>query len=195
MPETVHRSAFQLLQIDAPILTQATIIPWVFASRTCAIKVYLTNSADVVVWNIPSPRSYRIPFPDLDLHRSEFVYMSIDCSDSFMMDFQLLRADSPLRDAIVDFRDSNVDFKSRLSRLVDVSSSTSRAKNFLSSNHLHKPTSVHPAPTPHQLSRRLSLLGRSHFLSTSTASRQISHSSSTPQLQLTLCAPDNGLIP
>jgi hypothetical protein len=49
-------------------LTQDAIISGVFACWTCTIEVDLADAADVVVGNIPSPCSYGIPFPDLDLH-------------------------------------------------------------------------------------------------------------------------------
>jgi hypothetical protein len=64
--------------------TQDAIISGVFASRTCTIKVDLADTADVVVGDIPSPSSYRIPFPDLDLHLDclplNSVYIRVRCS-------------------------------------------------------------------------------------------------------------------
>lgn len=49
-------------------LTQAAIISWVFARRTCAIEMYLADTTNIVIRNIPSPCSYRVPFDNLDLH-------------------------------------------------------------------------------------------------------------------------------
>ena len=50
--------------------TQATIIAWVFASRTCAIEMYLTDTADVVVGDVPSPCCDCVPLEDFGFHFS-----------------------------------------------------------------------------------------------------------------------------
>jgi hypothetical protein len=57
--------------------TQTTIIPWIFACRTSAIEMYLTDTAYIVVWDIPTPCSYCIPLADLDLHCGAVDYPSI----------------------------------------------------------------------------------------------------------------------
>jgi hypothetical protein len=57
--------------------TQAAIISWILARWTCAIEVYLADSADVVVGDIPSPCRYRVPLPDLDLHLEILSYANI----------------------------------------------------------------------------------------------------------------------
>jgi hypothetical protein len=51
-----------------PQLTQTAVIPGVFAGGTGAVEMNLANTADIVVWYIPPPGSYRVPFGDLDLH-------------------------------------------------------------------------------------------------------------------------------
>jgi hypothetical protein len=48
--------------------TQAAVIAWVFACRACAIEMNLTDTADIIVGDVPSPCSYRMPLPDCDLH-------------------------------------------------------------------------------------------------------------------------------
>ncbi|KAM3078245.1 hypothetical protein ACMFMF_004651 [Clarireedia jacksonii] len=49
-------------------LTQAAIITGILASRTSPIKVYLTNTADIIVRNIPPPCRDGIPSSNLYLH-------------------------------------------------------------------------------------------------------------------------------
>lgn len=61
-------------------LTQTTVISWIFASRTCAIKVNLTDTANIVVWDIPSPGSHGVPFPDSDLHICSMYALKFDIS-------------------------------------------------------------------------------------------------------------------
>lgn len=65
--------------------TQATVISWVFAGRTCAIEMYLAYAADVVVGYVPSPCSHRIPRLDLDLH-SRTTTPGSSCANSLQMD-------------------------------------------------------------------------------------------------------------
>jgi hypothetical protein len=48
--------------------TQAAIITWVFARRTCTIEMHLANTTDIVVWDVPSPCRDRVPLADFDLH-------------------------------------------------------------------------------------------------------------------------------
>jgi hypothetical protein len=48
--------------------TQAAVISRIFACRTSAIKIYLTDATDVVVGDVPSPCSHSIPSLELDLH-------------------------------------------------------------------------------------------------------------------------------
>lgn len=48
--------------------TQAAVIAWVFACRACAVEMNLTDTADIIVGDVPSPCSYRVPLPDCDLH-------------------------------------------------------------------------------------------------------------------------------
>lgn len=50
------------------LLTDAAVIAWIFARRTCAIKGNLTDTTDVVLGEIPSPSPNGVPLLDGDLH-------------------------------------------------------------------------------------------------------------------------------
>lgn len=76
LPETISiindRSRYCTQKL---IRTQTAIIPWVFTSRTGTIKVDLTDSADVVVGDVPSPCSHRVPLANLDFHLEGCVFI------------------------------------------------------------------------------------------------------------------------
>jgi hypothetical protein len=48
--------------------TQTAVISGIFASRASAIEVYLADTTNIVVGDIPSPCSHRVPCLDSDLH-------------------------------------------------------------------------------------------------------------------------------
>jgi len=75
LPANIERASKMMEE-----LTQTTVISWVFASRTCAIKVDLTDTANIVVRDIPSPGSHGVPFPDSDLHTCAMYALKSDIS-------------------------------------------------------------------------------------------------------------------
>ena len=58
-----------LIDIDAcRALTEGAVIAGVFACWTCAVKVYLADTADIVFGDIPPPGRDGVPLLDRDLH-------------------------------------------------------------------------------------------------------------------------------
>lgn len=47
---------------------QSTVIAWVFARRTGSVELDSTYTADIILWHIPSPGGYGVPFFDGDFH-------------------------------------------------------------------------------------------------------------------------------
>lgn len=64
----VSKVLLQHAMVCLRALTQGTIVAWIFACRTCAIKMDLADAADVVFGNVPPPGRDGVPLFDLDLH-------------------------------------------------------------------------------------------------------------------------------
>ena len=49
-------------------LTQRTFVAWEFARRACGIEVDLTDTAHIILWDVPPPCCDSVPLFDCDLH-------------------------------------------------------------------------------------------------------------------------------
>lgn len=67
-----HYIATTAREIKKGILTKATVVAGILARRTRPVKVHLTDTADVVLGDIPLPCGDGIPLLDGDFHGANF---------------------------------------------------------------------------------------------------------------------------
>lgn len=75
-PDTVVRDGqwnSRLRMFRYAVLTQAAVVAGILAGWTCPVKVDLTDAADVVLGNVPSPGRDRVPLLNFHFHDGEPV--------------------------------------------------------------------------------------------------------------------------